>query len=83
MKLTIKARELKLGDRVEGLSLDNAFSTCIVQKVDDTEVTLFRPYGVTAGSSYTGGVICYVGIETYKVPRNDRPFIVLQREELR
>jgi hypothetical protein len=54
-----------LGDIVT-LSRDtgNPYSHCTVCKVnDDGTVNLFRPYTHTADFSYTGGVICYVGIE--------------------
>lgn len=42
----------------------NPYSHCTVCKLnEDGTVNLFRPYTHTADFSYTGGVICYVGIE--------------------
>lgn len=68
----IKASELKLGDRVRLHVVGGVqqFSDCIVKQLDSGNVHLFRPYGATADFSYTGGVICYVGIEEFSIPRN-------------
>ena len=58
-------REMTLGDIV---SIDNdTYSHAIVKQITNEWVTLFRPYVHTADFSYTGGVMCYVGIEEYKV----------------
>lgn len=58
--------QINLGDIVE-LAADagNTYRHCTVCKVNpDGTVNLFRPYTHTADFPYTGGVICYVGIET-------------------
>jgi len=53
-----------LGDIVS-MSGGCDYNTGTVCKVnDDGTVDVFRPYTHTADFSYTGGVICYVGIET-------------------
>lgn len=54
-----------LGDVVElDCSSGHTYNHCTVSKVHaDGTVNLFRPYTHTADFSYTGGVICYVGIE--------------------
>ena len=82
----IKTDELQLGDVVVQNPLDprRPWSTCIVKKVADDEVTLFRPYGTTADFAYTGGVICYVGIEEYKVHKlSATTWTLLERRHLR
>lgn len=67
--MTIKTIELKLGDVVRqdrpygGVEFD----TCVVVNITARGVDLFRPYAITSGFSHTGGVIPYVGIETYSV----------------
>ncbi len=83
----MRTDKLALGDtvmqQVDG-SLPQPFSTCIVVKVTEDSVTLFRPYGVTADFSYTGGVIPYTGVEQYTVER-DRSIMwtVFSHKELR
>lgn len=56
---------ISLGD-VVSIAVDGsgAYTSATVCKVnEDGTVNLFRPYTHTADFSYTGGVICYVGIE--------------------
>jgi hypothetical protein len=56
-------REIGLGD-VVSLGWNNGYDNATVCKVhEDGTVDLFRPYTHTADYSYTGGVICYVGID--------------------
>lgn len=65
----MKAKDLKLGDRVRSkISVMRAFNDMVVKQIKDNEITFFRPYVHTADFSYTGGVICYVGIEEYNIP---------------
>ena len=73
-----KAKDLRLGDVVE--VSPGPFCTAIVQNVGTDFVEFFRPYGTTADFSYTGGVICYIGIEIFKVGKHDnhRDFTVVQ-----
>lgn len=75
--------KLRLADTV---ILDGCapWSAAIVSKITDTEVKLFRPYGTTADFSYIGGVMCYVGIEEFSIPRQSRREVeVVARKELR
>ena len=60
--------ELQLADQV---ARHNDFGIATVKQITDSTVTFFRPYTVTADFSYTGGVICYVGIQTWNEERND------------
>jgi hypothetical protein len=84
----MKANELQLGDVVTAFYNENPgpWSTAIVKKVTDDSITFYRPYGTKADFSYTGGVICYMGLEEYTVPRNDSrdiQYYVWQRDELK
>jgi len=58
---------------------DSDFSSCIVKQIDEEEVILFRPYGVTATFEYTGGVICYTGIEEYKIFKDSKTEYIFHR----
>lgn len=64
MTTTVKLSDLRIGDIVR-LSDNNPFSDAIVKNVEGNLITLFRPYGANADFTYTGGVICYVGIEQF------------------
>jgi hypothetical protein len=81
----LPAIELQVGDTVR---LDKGgygpWMTAIVSKIENDLIHLFRPYGTTAGFRYTGGVICYIGIEQFTRPlvKTER-FFVYRREELR
>ena len=81
-KIMLRADELQLGDVVK--SFDGPFNSSIVQKIDQERksVKLFRPYGVSKNFSYTGGVICYTGIEEYEVWLSDKDarFELLERK---
>ncbi len=78
---TVKAEELRIGDRVRLSSMD-AWNTAIVKDIDGDGVRFFRPYGTTCGFTCTGGTICYVGIEEFSAPRSGE-FVLLSREDLR
>ncbi len=58
----MKVKDLRLGDVVR--LFEGAYGTATVKQTKDGVVTLFRPYGHTSDFSYTGGVICYVGMES-------------------
>jgi hypothetical protein len=82
--LQVSANELRLADTILATSGGRMpWDTCIVSKVTDTEVKLFRPYGTTADFSSSGGVICYIGIEEFTIPRDTREVTLLNRKELR
>jgi len=68
---TVKPSEMRLGDvvRLKGMQ---AFADSTVQKIDTKSVHLFRPYVHTADFEYTGGVLCYVGIEQYAISKSDK-----------
>lgn len=67
----IKTNQLQLADVVvQRPNGGTPFSTAVVVNITDHEVHLFRPYVLTADFSYTGGVIPYIGIETYNVEKS-------------
>lgn len=82
--IQVKTSELQLGDTVSSHGMD-AWSTAIVVQIKDDLVHLWRPYGTTTDFSYTGGVIPYVGIETYVVEQSDErsTWTLYNRQELR
>jgi len=60
---TVEARNLKIGDTVR--LYDGPFADAIVKQVAEGLITFWRPYGHSADFTYTGGVICYIGTETF------------------
>lgn len=80
---TLPMDQLKLADVVE-LFDTGPWNSATVQQIKDGWITFHRPYGASADFSYTGGVICYTGLETCKVPINPKQsFKVWHRKELR
>ena len=74
--------EIGLGDVVK--CSEGAYMTATVCKVnEDGTVDLFRPYTHTADFSYTGGVICYVGIEEIKSANPARLTLVEKGQKLK
>jgi hypothetical protein len=71
--------ELQLADCVE--AFDGPYGTAIVKKIEDGLITFFRPYGANASFSYTGGVICYMGIEEFTRSVTPRETIRVWRRE--
>jgi hypothetical protein len=84
-RVKMKTFELQLADVVDiGSMGSDGWNTAIVKQIEGDNVTLFRPYGTNADFSYTGGVLCYVGIEQYVVPRSSSmEFFVHRRTDLR
>ena len=78
----VKARDLQLADTVQTNDV-SLFSFAVVTKIENREIHLFRPYATTADFSYTGGVIPYIGIETYSIPANDLTVTLWSRKELK
>jgi hypothetical protein len=74
--------EIGLGDVVK--CGEGAYMTATVCKVnEDGTVDLFRPYTHTADFSYTGGVICYVGIEDIKSANPARLTLIEKGQKLK
>ena len=68
MSEIILPKDMQLGDIVQLNGVDQwEYSTCTVKQIKDGYVTLFRPFVHTNNFSYTGGVICYIGIEESKI----------------
>ena len=63
---------------------NSSFGTATVIEIDDHDITVDRPYGVTADFSMGRKVIPYVGIETYKLPLSSPvKYRLWQRKELK
>lgn len=79
---TIPARDLKLADVIK--LFEGPWGYAVVKQITDDRVILFRPYAQTADFSYTGGVICYVGIEeNCSLCRDDSLYQVFERRDLK
>ena len=78
--MNIKGLDLRLGDVVR--LYDGAYADATVKNIQDGVVTLFRPYVSTPNFSYTGGVVCYVGIEEFKVNASQTFALVRQAEHI-
>jgi len=78
----VKMQDLELGDTVtrkeEGQGITK-YSHMTVRNKTDKEITFFRPYVVSEDFSYTGGVICYIGIEEFKAPITDYEYILIEK----
>lgn len=86
--LTIKPIDMKLGDVVcmvlEGDEKQTPWQYSIVKQITNATVTLFRPYGVHANFSSSSRVMCYIGIEEYKIPVNyNTQYLLFERCELK
>jgi len=76
----VKVSELRCGDIVQ--QFEGPFGTAIVEHATDKEVTLFRPYGTTAGFTYSDNrTICYTGIEHTTFARDAKAEFELYRRE--
>lgn len=85
--MKVKVSELRLGDTVK--LFDGYWCYGIVRQIEKHAdnngiVKIFRPYGTCADYSYTGGVICYVGVEECTRQLTDTyPIEVVQRKILK
>ena len=85
----INATNLQLADKVIRVTNDGSpdlkLGISTVQQIKDGIITMFRPYTHTSDFSYTGGVICYVGIEEFTISQSDqqKEWILLDRTKLR
>lgn len=80
----MKNSELQLADRVCRLD-DPSLGTSVVKQIENGVITFFRPYPHTGDFSWTGGVLCYVGIEqwTESVDDDRTDWHLLDRKALR
>lgn len=79
-----KNPNIALGDVVRIGNDSGSFPDHTVCKVnEDGTVNLFRPYVRTADFSYTGGVICYVGISQTDSVDPDRLTLVQKGQPLK
>lgn len=66
---TVGAGDLSVGDVIEGTP--GPYGDATVKQVEGDFITLFRCYVAASDFTYTGGIICTVGIEEYKIPRSN------------
>ncbi len=64
---TIPLSEVQLGDDILLSPMPHVHT---VRQIKDGKIHLFRPYTHCANFSYTGGVVCYVGVEEYWLDHN-------------
>lgn len=84
IKPMVKPSEMRLADTIRHTPLGLAWNVCIVKQITDTHVVLFRPYGTTCDFSWSGGVICLIGVEEYRLDLTSRvEYELLERKELR
>lgn len=79
----IKASDLKLGDVIRTVPSEEAYLHGTVKQIKEDTVVIFRPYVQTADFSYTGGVICYIGIEIYEIWKGLDVYLIKEGGELR
>jgi hypothetical protein len=78
----IPCKDLMLGDIVQ--VFEGEWGTAIIKQIKDDCITFYRPYATHDGVSYTGGVICLMGLEVFSCPINDTSYYVYRRHgELR
>ena len=81
------AEELRLADRVMRMANgepDLELGIMTVKQIKDGAVHFFRPYTNTADFSCTSGVICYVGVEEFRVAADSSSeWFLLRRKELK
>lgn len=78
----VPASELRLADVVEVFA--GPYGTATVRQIKDDQVYFFRPYTRSDDFAYTGGVICYTGIEEFSVSVDTpTPFKLYHRKELK
>ena len=78
--IKVKYRDLQLADAVK-LS-EQPYGWATVKQVTEDAVTFFKPYVHTENFKYTGGVICLIGIEEFRVCRDsDTEIEVWDRKE--
>jgi len=77
--------QLQLADVVFDVN-QPSLGVMAVREVTESHVEFFRPYPSPGDFAVMGcGVICYIGIETFKIPRGERmrEWILVSRKELR
>ena len=76
--------ELQIADKVYR-ERNPELGVSVVKQIKDGAITFFRPYPHTADFSYTGGVICYFGIEEWDEFVDDKrsDWVLVERKALR
>lgn len=79
IRATIPATELRIGDVVK--VFDDEWGTAIVKNIAAGLVHFFRPYGHADNFIYSGGVICYTGVEEFTRPHTVTEMVYVYRRE--
>ena len=77
--VTILSTDILLGDVIQLTPDPYGWATVVQIKAQDNELVLFRPYVHLGGFVYTGGVLHYIGTETFSVIRGGRSYAVHAR----
>ena len=84
--ISIATRNLKCGDIcIPHFMTHGVHNFCTVQRIDEKAgtVTLFRPYTHFDYFEYAGpSIICYTGVETFSLVRDETPCFVYERHKL-
>ncbi len=70
----VEGTEVVLGDEVQ--VVDGPYGWATVVKIDGDNLHVFRPYVHIGDFSYTGGVLHYIGSETFTLIRSGRSYTV-------
>jgi hypothetical protein len=85
--ITLAAKDLKCGDIcIPVFMKDSPHNTCTVKRINagHNMVELYRPYTHFDDVQYAGpSIICYTGVETFSLFRDETPVFVLERHTLR
>lgn len=76
----IATNALQLADIIRLSPEPEPFADAIVNMITVDEVHCIRPYMHHADFSYTGGVICYTGHDTFKLSRTQTNIVLLVRK---
>jgi len=80
----VPASSLRPGDKIKiPFSQHSPFHDAMVENVDEKFVHIFRPYATSFDVLYSDGIICLVGIEEFKVPRDATIYYVYERPVLK
>jgi len=75
---TVRGKDLNLGDTVR--LFEGAFPDATVRDITATAVSFYRPYVHHEDFSFTGGVLCFTGVEEFSAPiDSDKTYTVVNR----
>jgi len=85
--INLAAKDLKCGDIcVPAFMKHSIHNFCTVKRInyDYNTVEFFRPYTHFDDVEYSGpSIICYTGVETFTLSRDETPILVYERHTMR